>query len=201
MLGTIEPEENPPAISPYLTGVKKARVIQSSSRVLNGLPKMVMGSKPIDGGHYIFTDEQRAEFLRMESGAEPYMRPYIGADEYIYGKRRWILYLHKIEPDVLRRLPHVSKRVKEVQSFRLASRAPSTRKLAETPRLYHLNVIPDKPFLVVPGTSSERRRYVPIGYVEPPTIPSNLNMVVLDASLGLFGLLTSHMHMVWLAYI
>ena len=199
--GDLEPEENPPAISPYLTGVKKVRVIQSSSRVLNRLPKMVMGSKPIDGGHYIFTDEQREEFLRMEPGAEPYLRPYIGADEYIHGKRRWILYLHKIEPDVLRRLPHVSKRVKEVQSFRLASPAPSTRKLAETPRLYHLNVIPDKPFLVVPGASSKNRRYVPIGYVEPPTIPSNLNMVVPDASLGLFGLITSHMHMVWLAYI
>lgn len=101
----------------------------------------------------------------------------------------------------MRRLPHVSKRVKEVQELRLASPAPSTRKLAETPRLYHLNVIPDKPFLVVPSTSSKNRRYVPIGYVEPPTIPSNATMVIQDATPGLFGLITSHMHMVWLAYI
>ena len=200
--GDLEPEENPPAISPYLTGVKKtARVVQSSSGPINGLPKMVMGSQPIDGGHYIFTNEEREEFLKMEPGAKPYLRPYIGADDYINGKNRWILYLHKIEPDVLRHLPHTSKRVKEVRSFRLASPRSSTLKLAETPVLYCLNVIPDKPFLVVPSTSSERRRYVPIGYVEPPTIPSNANMVILNATPGLFGLLTSYMHIVWLSYV
>ena len=194
-------EENPAAISPYLTGAKKTSVVQYSPNPLNGLPKMVMGSKPIDGGSYIFTDEQMVEFLKTEPGAKPYMRPYIGAEEYIHGKRRWILYLHETEPGVLRRLPHVLKRVKDVQSFRLASTTHSTRKLAETPMMYHLNVIPDSPFLVVPSTSSETRRYVPLGYAEPPTIPSNANMVILDTTLGLFGLLTSYMHMVWLSYI
>ena len=194
-------EENPAAISPYLTGAKKTRVVQYSPNPLNGLPKMVMGTKPIDGGSYIFTDEQRAEFLKIEPVAEQYLRPYIGAEEYIHGKRRWILYLHEAEPDVLRSMPHVLKRVKDVQSFRLASTTHATRKLAETPMMYHLNVIPDCPFLVVPSTSSETRRYVPLGYAEPPTIPSNANMVILDATPGLFGLLTSYMHMVWLSYI
>ena len=163
-------DDNPPRISPYLLGAVCVRVVRESSRQLNGLPTMRMGSKPIDGGRYIFTDEERGEFLRTEPGAEPYMRPYIGAEEYINGKRRWILALHGIEPAELRRLPHTTKRVGDVKAVRLASSALSTRKLADTPTIYHLNVIPDGPFLFIPSVSSEKRRYIPIGYLEPPTI-------------------------------
>ena len=191
-------EENPRMITPYLYGAERARVVRKTLRPLNGLPEMRMGSKPIDGGHYIFTDAERAEFLRDEPGAKPYVRPYVDARGFIHDKRRWILALHDIEPDRLRALPYVVERVKLVKRHRLKSRAPSTRALAETPTLYHLNVIPKKPFLVIPEISSEKRKYIPIGYIAPPAIPSNRLMVVPDASLGLFGLLTSAMHMVWL---
>ena len=194
-------DDSPPMISPYLLGAVRARVVRESSRPLNGLPAMRMGSKPIDGGRYIFTDEEKEEFLRMEPGAKPYMRPYVGSEEYINNKKRWILALHRIEPAELRGLPHIAKRVSEVKAVRLASSAPSTRKLADTPTIYHLNVIPSGPFLFIPSVSSEKRRYVPIGYLEPPTIPSNLGLVVEGASLGLFGLLISEMHMTWLSYV
>ncbi len=191
-------EDCPPVISPYLIGTERARVVLESPQPLNGLPEMVMGSQPIDDGNYIFTDTERETFLQVEPGAGPYMRPYIGAKDYINGKRRWILALHEIEPNRLRALPQTVRRVDKVRAFRLKSKRTSTIKLAETPRLYCLNVLPNKPFLVIPSTSSERRRYVPIGYLEPPTVPSNATMVVQNASLGLFGLLTSRMHMAWL---
>ena len=192
-------EENPRIITPYLYGAERARVVHESSERLNGLPEMRMGSKPIDGGHYIFTDAEKEAFLQTEPGAEPHMRPYVDARGFIHGKRRWILALHDAEPDVLRTLPRVAERVGLVKAYRLASKSTQTRDLAYTPTLYHLNVIPDGgPFLFIPSVSSEKRRYIPIGYMEPPTIPSNLGLVVEGANLGLFGLLTSRMHMAWL---
>lgn len=136
--------------------------------------------------------------MRTEPGAEQYLLPYINAVDFINGRRRWILALHNIEPDVLRRLPNTTGRVDEVRKFRMKSRRVATLKAAATPTIYGLNILPDEAFLIVPRVSSESRKYVPIGYLEPPAIPSDANMVVQDASLGLFGLLTSYMHMVWL---
>ncbi len=180
---------------PYLT-VREARA------PVNGLPRLIIGSKPIDGGHYIFgTEQKRAEFVAAEPAAEPYMRPYIGAREYLQGGGRWILALHDAPPNVLAGMPAVRDRIAAVRSYRQASRSAPTRKLAETPTLYHVNVIPTAPFLVVPEVSSERREYVPIGWLEPPTIPSNLVRVLENATLADFGLLTSAMHMAWLRHI
>ena len=194
-------EENPPVISPYLFGTDRARVVLESSNPINGLPKVKTGSKPIDGGHYIFMDEQKAEFLKIEPGAERYMREFVGGREHIKGTRRWVLALHDASPSDLNALPAVKKRLEMVRAHRLASKAASTRKLAETPQLYHINVIPATPYLAIPEVSSERRRYIPIGYMEPPTIPTNKLKIVENASLSLFGLLTSSMHMAWLASI
>lgn len=191
-------EENPCVISPYMVGARNAHVVLETSSPLNGLPRMVMGSQPIDDGHYIFTDTERKAFLQTEPGAEQYMRPYVGARDYIHRKSRWILALHEIEPSQLRALPQTIKRVDAVKRFRLKSKSAPTVKLADTPTLYNRSVLPDKSFLIVPRVSSERRRYVPIGYVEPPTIPSDATLIIQNATLELFGLLTSRMHMVWL---
>ena len=194
-------KDNPPMISPYLLGATRLRMVRKSHNPLNGLPDMVMGSQPIDNGHYIFTESQKTEFLKSEPGAESYIRPYIGAKDYIHGTQRYILVLHDMEPATLRRLPLVTERVGRVKRYRLKSISPSTRQLADTPTIYHHNVLPDRPFLIIPSTSSETRKYIPIGYLQPPAIPSNAAMVVQNASVELFGLLTSYMHMVWLAYI
>lgn len=174
-------------------------VIQKSNKPSRGLPEMRTGSKPIDDGHYIFSTEQKDEFVRLEPGASKYIRPFIGAEEFLYGKERWILALHNISPEELRRLPLVRERVERVQNYRLGSKAESTRKIP--PTRYHLNVLPSAPFLVVPEVSSESREYVPIGWLEPPAIPSNLVKVVENAKTWQFGLLTSKMHMAWLSQI
>ena len=193
------------ALSPYLfdaSGLTDSRiVVKEESRQINGLPKLIIGSKPIDGGHYIFKADERAAFLREEPNAEPYLRPFVGSREFLQGGERWILRLADVEPQVLRRLPKVRERIAAVRAYRLSSRSRPTQALAETPTLYHVNVIPDAPFLVIPKVSSERREYVPIGWLEPPVIPSDLVFIIENASKPLFALLTSAMHMAWLRHI
>ena len=176
-------------------------VVREAPRALNGFPHLVIGSKPIDGGHYIFEREERDAFLADEPGAAPFMRPYVGSREFLNGGDRHILYLGGASPETLRGLPKVRERIAAVRAVRLASSSKPTRALAATPTLYHVNVIPTAPFLVVPEVSSERREYVPIGWAEPPTIPSNLVRIILGATLPLFALLTSAIHMAWLRHI
>lgn len=199
---TDEPHESlHTALSPYLfdaSGLTDPRiVVKEEHRPINGLPKLIIGSKPIDGGHYIFKAEERAAFLQEEPNAEPYLRPYVGSREFLQGGERWILCLANVAPQVLRTLPKVRERIAAVRAYRLLSRSRPTQALAETPTLYHVNVIPDTPFLVVPEVSSERRDYIPIGWLEPPVIPSNKIRVLPNATLWQFGLLTSTMHMAW----
>ena len=157
-----------------------------------------MGSKPIDDGHYIFDIKEKITFLSEEPEAEQLLRPYVGAREMLFGLDRWILYLQKASPALLARLPLVKERMRRVKEFRLNSKAPSTRELAKTPELYHLNVIPADTFVAIPGNSSSDRDYVPIAYLRPPTIPSNSMYVLENASLSTFGILISAMHMCWL---
>ena len=193
------------AISPYLfdaDGLANPHVVvRQTVRQINGLPRMIIGSKPIDGGRYIFKEKERDAFLEKEPGAEPFLRPYVGSREYLQGGGRYILALHDAQPEVLSGLPHVRERIASVRAYRSASKSKPTRDLALTPKLYHVNVLPTEPFLVVPKVSSERREYVPIGWLEPPTVPSDLVFVLQGATKPLFALLTSAMHMAWLRQI
>ena len=191
------------AISPYLidagelTNVNIA--VRSESKPINGLRKLIIGSKPIDGGHYIFDEHERADFLDSEPLAEPFLRPYIGAQEFLRGKKRWILALHDAPIELIARMPLVKQRVSAVRSFRELSKSQQTRDLP--PIQYHVNVIPSSPFLAIPESSSERREYVPIGWLDPPAIPSNSIRVLQNASLENFAILTSAMHMAWLRHV
>ena len=201
-----EPEESiHSVISPYLfdaSGLTDPHMtVQEESRPINGMRELIIGSKPIDGGHYIFDKDEWAVFLEGEPDAESYLRPYVGAKEFLQGGDRWILSLQDAAPDELAKLPNVRERVTAVRNYRLGSKSGPTVKLAETPRLYHVNVLPNDPFLVIPEVSSERRNYVPMGWLEPPTIPSNLVRVLENANLVDFALLTSAMHMAWLRHV
>ena len=201
-----EPEESGhAALSPYLFGAAGLSdphlVVREESAPINGMGRLIIGSKPIDGGNYIFDAVKRAAFLEAEPDAAPWLRPFIGAREYLQGRERWILALHDAAPEVLARLHLVRERIAAVRAYREASKSPQTRKLAATPTLYHVNVMPTAPFLVIPESSSERREYAPIGWLEPPTIPSNLVRILSNATLVDFALLTSAMHMAWLRHI
>jgi type I restriction-modification system DNA methylase subunit len=194
----IEQEENPKFISPYLIGShKELSIVKETSKPLNGLTQIVMGSQPIDNGNYIFTDLEREEFLIKEPNAKNYLKPFVGARDFLNGNSRWILKLHDVKPQELQKLPEIKKRIAAVKLFRSESKRVGTKRLAETPVLYQLNVMPTKPFLIIPAHSSERREYIPIGFVEPPIIPSNATLIIEDANPELFGLLISKMHMIW----
>ncbi len=195
-------EEKYPFISPYLIGSKKyLPVVKENSNPINGLPKIVMGTKPVDGGNYIFSKIDKEKFLEIEPNATPFLKPFVGAKELLHGNMRSILSLQQIKPNELKKLPEVMKRVNAVKLFRLKSSKEATRKLAETPTLYECGIIPTNPFLLIPETSSERREYIPMAYMKPPTIPSNATRIIPNASVELFGLLTSKMHMVWVKII
>ena len=201
-----EPEETlHAALSPYLFdagGLADPHLtVREESRPINGLAQLFIGSKPIDGGHYIFTAEERAALLAAEPNAESFLRPFVGAREYLQGGERWILALHDAPPATLARLPQVKKRIVAVREYREGRESKPTQELAKTPTLYHVNVLPTVPFLVIPEVSSERREYVPIGWLEPPVIPSNLVRVLENATLADFALLTSAMHMAWLRHV
>lgn len=206
------------ALSPYLFDASKLQnrhlVVEEVNRPLKDVKRPVIGSKPIDGGYYIFTEDECAEFLTAEPGAKEFLRPYIGSDEFINGEVRYILALQTASPHALRALPKIIERINNVSRFRRGEisskkefnegriegkkRAKDTIKLASNPQSYHVNVIPDAPFLAIPKVSSERRNYVPIGWLEPPIVPSDLVFVLRHADLWDFGLITSRMHMAWL---
>ena len=197
------PEETRhPMLSPYLFdagGLADPHLtVHEESAPINGMEKLIIGSKPIDGGHYIFDAEDRCALLEEEPDAAPFLRPFVGAREYLQGGKRWILALHNAAPDVLARLPRVRERIAAVRAYRQASKSRPTQELAKTPTLYHVNVVPTAPFLVVPEVSSERREYVPMGWLEPPAIPSNKLRLLFNATLAEFALLTSAMHMAWM---
>jgi hypothetical protein len=188
------------ALSPYLFDASNLRdrhlVVEERSEPLCDQPKVIIGSKPIDNGNYIFDANGRTEFLRREPRAEQFLHPYVGSEEFINGGERWILVPREIPPPELRRMPLVMDRIAAVRKFRLESRSVGTRALP--PAEFHVTVVPDSPFLVVPKVSSERREYVPVGSLKPPTVPSDLVFVIGNADLWHFGIITSRMHMAWL---
>ena len=193
------------SLTPYLfdgSGIADRHlVIDETSQPLSGQPKLIIGSKPIDDRNYIFDGDQRRDFLEREPGAAKYMHAFIGSEEFINGGERWILYLEKASPGELRSMPEVMKRIAAVKLFRKESKSAGTQALGDTPTNFHVTVVPDRPFLVIPKVSSERREYVPIGWLEPPVVPSDLVFVLNHADLFHFGILTSRMHMSWLRYI
>jgi hypothetical protein len=176
-------------------------VVNEENNPLCDVPPLVSGSQPIDDGNYIFNEEQRSAFLRQDPTARKLMRPFVGTTEFLYDEKRWILVLNDIAPNELRSMPEVTERVAAVRKFRSKSKRESTLRLAKTPTEFCVTVVPKSSFLVIPEVSSEKREYVPIAWLKPPVIPSNLVRVLLGASLWHFGILTSRMHMSWLRHI
>ena len=193
------------SVTPYLLDggalANAHLVVRKEGRPINGMGRLVSGTQPIDDGFYTFDVEERASFLEAEPAAAPFLRPYVDARGYLQGGKRWILALQQASPTALKQLPLVLDRMGSVRRFRSQSKRKSTLAIADYPTRYNVEVLPETLFLVLPKVSSERREYVPIGWLEPPTIPSDLIFVLQDATLADFALLTSAMHMAWLRHI
>ena len=198
-----QPQETRHAVlSPYLFDAAELAdhhlTVREEGRPINGMRRLITGTQPIDNGHYIFSPEERDAFLEAEPGAEQFLRPFIGAREFLQGRVRWILALQRAAPTALKELPLVITRMKAVREYRLKSQRQSTLAIADFPTKYNVEVIPDSPFLAFAEVSSERREYAPVGWLEPPVIPSNKLRLLPDAGLADFALLTSAMHMAWM---
>ncbi len=184
-------------INPYLVDAPDV-VLVNRQRPICAVPEIGIGNKPIDGGNYLFTTEERDEFLKHEPKAAKWFRRWIGADEFLNGYERWCLWLGDCPPNELRQMPEVMKRVEAVRELRLASKSAPTQKLAATPTRFHVENIPDAPYLVIPEVSSERRAFIPIGFEQPETLSSNLVKILPHATLYHFGILSSTMHNAWM---
>ena len=172
--------------------------VESRSKPLCDVPEIGIGNKPIDGGNYLFTKEEMEEFLRKEPSAKAYFKPWYGSQEFINRCPRYCLWLGDCPPNELRKMPECMKRVEAVRQFRLESKSAGTRKLADTPTRFHVENMPKGTYVVIPEVSSERRKYVPMGFMTPDIFCSNLVKIVPDATLYHFGVLTSNVHMAWM---
>lgn len=184
-------------INPYLVDTDDI-VVLSHNQTLCDVPQISFGSMPNDGGHLLLEDAERKELVKKEPKANKYVRPFLGSQEFINGEIRWCLWLKDVSPADLRAMPEVMKRVELVKKHRLSSKRDATRKLASTPFLFGEIRQPKSNYLLIPGVSSERRVYIPIGFFTKDTIASNLVNTVANASLYHFGVITSTMHMAWM---
>ena len=173
-------------------------VVREESRPINAMPRLKTGVQMIDNGILTFTHEEYCDFLADEPRSLTFFRKYIGGDEYINGFHRWILYLADSSPSDLRHLPKIRERIQRVRQYRASSRRPSTIAMSAYPTKVGVDERLSAPFLVLPNTSSERREYIPIGWLTPEVIANQKLRILPDATLAHFALLTSAMHMAWM---
>ena len=172
--------------------------IESRKKPLCAVPEIGIGNKPIDGGYYLFTEAEKNEFVKKEPLSEKYFRKWLGSEEFINGKVRYCLWLGDCPPSELKSMPECLKRVDAVKKYRLASKSAPTRKLADKPRRFHVENMPTSEYIVIPEVSSENRYYIPIGFLHPDILSSNLVKIIPNATLCHFGILTSSVHMAWM---
>ena len=171
--------------------------VESRNKPLCSVPEIGIGNKPIDGGNYLFTEEEKNEFIAKEPLSEKWFRPWIGSQEFINRYYRYCLWLGDCPPNELRKMPECMKRVQAVKEYRMSSPSAGTRKLADKPTRFHVENMPDGTSILIPETSSENRRYIPMGFVSPDILCSNAVRLIPNADLYHFGVLTSNVHMAW----
>lgn len=173
--------------------------IESKGKPLCDVPEIVFGNMPNDGGNLIIEESEYDGFVKKEPNAKKFIRQFLGADEYINSKKRYCLWLKGTNPAELVKLPLVMERVKKVREMRLSSKREATKKLAGTPWLFgEIRQGESGSYILIPSTSSEKRKYIPMGFFGCEVIASNANLMVPNASLYDFGVLTSSVHMAWM---
>lgn len=183
-------------ISPYLIEGENI-LVTSRKKPLCSVPEISMGNQAMDGGNLIIEANEYDDFVKKEPTAIPYIKRYMMGYEFINNKKRWCLWLVDCSPAQLKKMPLVMKRVKAVQEMRAASNDPGARRKAETPMLFREQKNPAH-FIAIPITSSQQRKYIPIGYLNGDTIPGNTLFIVENSTLYHFAILTSNVHMAWI---
>jgi hypothetical protein len=172
--------------------------VESRSKALCDVPEIGIGNKPIDGGFYLFEKEEMEDFIKKEPKSEQYFHPWYGSREFINRSPRYCLWLGDCTPDELRKMPECRKRVEAVREYRLSSPSAGTVKLADKPTRFHVENMPSGTYIVIPRHSSEKRRYIPFGFMSTNELCGDANLMIPNASLYHFGVLTSNVHMAWI---
>ena len=176
-------------------------IIDNRTKPISDVPAMDYGNMPNDGGNFILSAEEKQKILQKEPNLENYIRPFVGSVEFINRKTRYCFWLKGVNPSVIKNSRTLYERVENVKRLRLASSAAPTREKANTPHLFFYAPHPENTYLLVPRVSSERRRYIPMGFMDKNTIASDAVLIVPDATLYHFGVLQSNVHMAWVRYV
>ena len=187
-------------INPYLVDALDV-ILPSRTNPISSVPPIVFGSMANDGGHLLLNDIEKVALLKECPQAQKWIRPFLGADEFINNRSRWCLWLADCPPEDLRAMPSVLLRIDAVKSHRNASSRPTTIQLASTPTLFGEIRQLETSYLLIPAHSSERRPIIPIGFLSPGVIVGNANLCVPNAGIYHFGVMTSRMHMAWVKHV
>jgi hypothetical protein len=183
-------------VNPYLVDAKDV-IIKKNSNSICKAPKIKFGNQPIDGGFLLLTEEQKRTATEQDPNILKYVRRYIGSEEFINNIYRYCLWLKDAEPADLRKSPFISDRLLKVKTFREGSTRKDTRELANNPSQFAFVSHNESEYIIIPSVSSEKRKFIPIGFMPKNVIASNLCLIIPNANLFHFGVLTSTMHMAW----
>ena len=172
--------------------------VESRNKPLCNVPEIGIGNKPIDGGFYLFEKDEMSDFLKKEPSAKKYFRPWYGSREFINQKSRYCLWLGECTPAELKAMPLCLERVKAVREYRLASPSTGTIKIADKPTRFHVENMPKGNYIVIPEVSSQKRKYIPMGYMDSNSLCSNKLRLMPNATIYEFGILESNVHMAWM---
>lgn len=172
--------------------------IENRPRPLSDVPLVGIGNKPVDGGNFLFTKDEMEAFISQEPKASKFFRAWYGAQEFINNKPRYCLWLGECSPSELRSMPKCLEVVEAVRNFRLSSTSSGTIKLADKPTRFHVENMPRGSYIVIPQVSSQRRKYIPMGYMDDSVLCSDKLRIMQDGTLYHFAVLESSPHMSWM---
>ena len=187
-------------INGYLIDAPNILISKRGKPICN-VPEIVFGNMPNDGGNFLFTEEEKDNFIDIEPKSAKWIKPFISGHEFLHGENRYCLWLNHITPDELKELPEVRSRVLAVKHLRQASSRKATNMLAEYPKSFGEIRQPSSDYLLIPATTSENRKYIPMGFFTKNDIAANSCLIIPNASIFHFGILTSVMHMTWVKHV
>ena len=173
--------------------------IESRNTPISNVSKMDFGSMPNDGGYLSnYSKEQKDEIIKKYKGSEKLFKKIVGAEEFINAKERYCIWLKDVSPIEYKNIKPINEAIENVEKIRSASKREATKKLADIPNLFGEIRQPNTNYLLIPSTSSEGRMYIPIGFFDKDVISTNANLIISNATLFEFGILTSNVHMAWM---
>lgn len=184
-------------INPYLSQGSNI-VVSRTNKILNNFPELVRGSMPTDDGNFELSSNDVNDLVKNYPYAEKFIKPFMSGGDYLNGTQRWCLWIKDDDLEEAEYIPFIQQRLNKVKEFRLKSDAPSTVGYAKFPNRFRQISFKESPCIIVPLTSSERRKYIPFGFVSIPTVVTNSAGVIYDAEPWIFGVVSSLMHMVWM---